>query len=487
MADKGRKFRTGGRPAAINKQNTQHGSMDMPFKSVRKFAGMKSGGKVKRYAGEDESKVSNDNDPQYPDKTNNNIYVPKAAEGMDESDDRQAAIANLRSAAPAAAKPKIYTKETLVKARFAPTDLRGYLNYMKTKTGSMAASQRVADDFEKSRGEKDLLDNAISTGNKAKRAGAGMPKARLTQAQMASGAEEARKRGMSSSSPKGAYENFVGKTQPTVTPAAKTTVPPVAKATGVRDSYTPEERSANREAVAQSVKKTASSIGNYFKDLVTKTRAERYAEANPSKLAKGGNVKTKMSGMSGMGGMHKMPDGKMMKDSAMKKSGMPMKDGKPAFMKKFVKGGGIESINDAKYFKKKKDELAERAQLAREIGRKEGAERQNTAAGRGGVLGTPVAYIERAGQYIGDKFDDADAYLSEKMGMQDRATFKKGVRQGLKDEGYKKGGMAGYAKGGGIESKGKTKGTVIRMASGGSVSSASRRADGIAQRGKTRC
>lgn len=44
-----------------------------------------------------------------------------------------------------------------------------------------------------------------------------------------------------------------------------------------------------------------------------------------------------------------------------------------------------------------------------------------------------------------------------------------------------------YAKGGGIESRGKTKGTIIRMASGGSVSSASRRADGIAQRGKTRC
>ena len=51
----------------------------------------------------------------------------------------------------------------------------------------------------------------------------------------------------------------------------------------------------------------------------------------------------------------------------------------------------------------------------------------------------------------------------------------------------KKGGMAKYAKGGGIESRGKTKGTVIKMAAGGSVGSASRRADGIAQRGKTRC
>ena len=70
-----------------------------------------------------------------------------------------------------------------------------------------------------------------------------------------------------------------------------------------------------------------------------------------------------------------------------------------------------------------------------------------------------MAYLERAGQYVGDKFDDADAYLSEKLGMDTRANFKGGVRQGLKDEGYKK---------------------------GGSVSSASKRADGIAIRGKTR-
>ena len=55
------------------------------------------------------------------------------------------------------------------------------------------------------------------------------------------------------------------------------------------------------------------------------------------------------------------------------------------------------------------------------------------------------------------------------------------------EAGMKKGGMAKFAKGGGIESHGKTKGTIIKMATGGSVSSASRRADGIAQRGKTRC
>ena len=108
--------------------------------------------------------------------------------------------------------------------------------------------------------------------------------------------------------------------------------------------------------------------------FVGKRRSNEYARGGLMKFSKDG--------------MHKMPDGKMMKNSAMKEGGMPMKDGKPAFM----------------------------------MGKK-------------------------------------------KMNM---------------------GGMAKYAKGGGIESRGKTKGTIIRMAAGGSVGSASRRADGIAQRGKTR-
>ena len=113
--------------------------------------------------------------------------------------------------------------------------------------------------------------------------------------------------------------------------------------------------------------------------------------ASPASFMKKGGMTRKF----GKGDRHKLPDGKMMKNSAMnmggmagmKKGGMPMKDGKPAFM------------------------------------------------------------------------------MGKKMNM---------------------GGMAKYAGGGGIESRGKTKGTVIRMASGGSVGSASRRADGIAQRGKTR-
>ena len=133
--------------------------------------------------------------------------------------------------------------------------------------------------------------------------------------------------------------------------------------------------------------------------------------------------------------------------------------------KEFVPAYG----DDANYARKKQQERAEMAQQAREMGRLQGAERQDKAAGRGGVLGTPAAYVERAGQFIGDKFDDADAYLSDKMGMQDRATFKRGIRQGLKDEGYKKGGKVSSAssRADGCAVKGKTKGTMITMKSGG--------------------
>jgi len=58
--------------------------------------------------------------------------------------------------------------------------------------------------------------------------------------------------------------------------------------------------------------------------------------------------KKQMMGMN-RGGMHKMPDGKMMKNSAMKMAGggMPMKDGKPTFVgdgKGMMKKGGMAKM-----------------------------------------------------------------------------------------------------------------------------------------------
>jgi hypothetical protein len=95
---------------------------------------------------------------------------------------------------------------------------------------------------------------------------------------------------------------------------------------------------------------------------------------------------------------------------------------------------------DTEYSRKRQDKLLDTQRDGREIGRRQGFNRQQRSAELGGVIGTPGAYIQRGAQFIGDKLDDVDAYLSEKVGMEERAAFKKGIRQGLKDEGYKKGG-----------------------------------------------
>jgi len=98
-----------------------------------------------------------------------------------------------------------------------------------------------------------------------------------------------------------------------------------------------------------------------------------------------------------------------------------------------------------------------------------------------------VAAVKSKQMARGGMMKESKAMVGKEM----RFMKKKGapasmIKHEKSEMGMAKGGMS-YAKGGGIESRGKTKGTMVRMASGGSVSSASRRADGIAQRGKTRC
>lgn len=49
-ADKGRKFGSGTTKQQVNKQDTKHGKMDLPFTSLNRFAGKKAGGTVKKFA-----------------------------------------------------------------------------------------------------------------------------------------------------------------------------------------------------------------------------------------------------------------------------------------------------------------------------------------------------------------------------------------------------------------------------------------------------
>jgi len=207
-------------------------------------------------------------------------------------------------------------------------------------------------------------------------------------------------------------------------------------------------------------------------------------------------------------------------EAGMKKGGMPMKDGKPAFMKKFAEGGVTEGMRA-----ETRETVANRKQAREDVenSRKQASEdaeksRKDATSSRAYKFaaknyerelalnppGTVSGSISKFTDAVGDKMRSAGKFFgSNRVTSQDDAAQMQ-AREDVK--GYKKGGMpmkdgkpafmmgkkmnmggmAKYAKGGGIESRGKTKGTIIRMAAGGSVGSASRRADGIAQRGKTR-
>jgi len=159
------------------------------------------------------------------------------------------------------------------------------------------------------------------------------------------------------------------------------------------------------------------------KEMVKKEVAFFKKKGAPASMIKHEKAEMGMKkGGMARGGMHKMPDGKRMKNSAMNMGGMA----------RYAKGGSIRRMAD-------------------------------------GGMTAPMAPQPPV--------DPRQLAAMQAMQNQGAAPMAPPA------PGMKKGGLAKYAKGGGIESRGKTKGTVIRMASGGSVSA---RADGIAQRGKTK-
>jgi hypothetical protein len=209
------------------------------------------------------------------------------------------------------------------------------------------------------------------------------------------------------------------------------------------------------------------------------------SEAGLSKKAKGGEMKeSKAMVKKEVGFMKKKGAPKSMIKHEEAEMGMMKRGGN---VKKYASGGTVNKTNKPNYLEEREKRLQKAESMGREYGRELGQERQRKADMLGGVIGTPAAYITRAGQYIGDKFTDADAFLSEKLGMQERAASRRGERAGLKEEGYKKGGSASSAskRADGIANKGKTKGKEIRMASGG-LTSGHKSADGIAKKGKTK-
>ena len=97
-------------------------------------------------------------------------------------------------------------------------------------------------------------------------------------------------------------------------------------------------------------------------------------------------------------------------------------------------------------------------------------------------------FAKKAGvpQSVGREFTKGGDMKESKAMVKKELDFmkKKGAPKSMIEHEKKE---AKMARGGGIEHKGKTKGKMVKMAMGGSVGNASKRADGIAKKGKTSC
>jgi len=144
-----------------------------------------------------------------------------------------------------------------------------------------------------------------------------------------------------------------------------------------------------------------------------------------------------------------------------------------------------ERLKNANFMKKEARDM----DVGTDLSYKKGGTIKKRRFGDGGMMKESKAMVGKEMAFMKKKGAPASMMKHEKaemMGMKKGGMpMKDGKPMFMKK--MNMGGMSSYAKGGGIESHGKTKGTMVRMATGGSVSSASRRADGIAQRGKTRC
>jgi hypothetical protein len=188
----------------------------------------------------------------------------------------------------------------------------------------------------------------------------------------------------------------------------------------------------------------------------------------------------------------------------------PKEDTSPARNIKSVRKAALPSKEQLNTNAERMAKIGEGVAMALPVGRvAKGAHDVGKAASA--IRNAATKYAETPAMRATSKANEArflsrEASARNRLGSKDIEDFKKGgfMKESkamvgkevafMKKKGapasmikHEKAEMKGFAKGGGIESRGKTKGTMIRMASGGSVSSASRRADGIAQRGKTRC
>jgi len=216
------------------------------------------------------------------------------------------------------------------------------------------------------------------------------------------------------------------------------------------------------------------------------------------KFGKGGTTQQRINKQDTKHGMLDLPVANLNRMAGMKGGGS---------VKKFKEGGVSEdtraatreTVANRRQAADERDAVVEAKRLGLENARKDAtSSRAYNQASRDyqremflNPPGTVSGSLSKFTDKVGDKMRGVGKLLGSNRvtSMDDTAQMQ--AREDVK--GYKKGGMPmkdgkpafmkKFAKGGGIESRGKTKGTIIKMAAGGSVSA---RADGIAQRGKTK-
>jgi hypothetical protein len=435
-ADKDKKF---GRGGSIDKQNTQHGSMDMPFKSSKKFGGMKPGDKVRRFQ---EGGIA-DYEGSY-----------KGVKASDLGDKEQEWLKGVDRT-----DPFIMARfEDKFGARKAPVEERSVPAAAEKAAEARAEPTRTSNDLG--------WDGKIS--EEIKTAAAPAPKEATKPASKEAAAKSALKKPRGDGGQQDSY--------PTISifdkkPAAKPYVS-AQDAPGYLENAYPRKPAAKPKIdaedddFARKIKKNKADDEAAASNVVDRSVALASAIpfAGPAVRFGSKALKAFKAFRNSRGAMATRNAASKVKPNA----------GKP---EDFNKLSQAERDRIAGRNRNVRDESGDRTGLG-----------ENENMKKGGKVGMkkPNPFMEMIAKKKAMAKDKKPEMKFAKGGMaRGGMPMKDGKPAFMKK--MNMGGMAKYAKGGGIESHGKTKGTIIRMASGGSVSSASRRADGIAQRGKTRC
>ena len=475
-ADKGKKFGRGGM-AALNKQNTQHGSMDMPFKSSKKFGGMKFGGKVRRFQ---EGGFSEAQEKWLGDADRTDPHILRRMRNAVPDKPNYAPVEDRRppALAPTPAAQRNYSDLDPAPAQGADSNKNvAAVKPPREDTAVTVAAVKPPREDKARKAAAAELSRESNRPNTSRQAPAS-PTAKTKID--ASDDDFARKIKKDKADDEAGAADVVSKALmlagmvPFAGPAVRgisTGVKAINAARAARAARTAEAREKAKEAAYDA--RRASDMEAGFK----KGGTMKYAKGG---MAGGGMSPTAMAAMMarrrprmGAGMPPVMPPAPM----GMKKGGMANfeKSGKDAEKKGMKEGSKADMAMD-----KKQMMGMNMGGMTRKFGKggmhkmPDGKMMKNSAMNMGGMAG-----MKKGGMPMKD--GKPAFMMGKKMNMGGMA---KGTNMNPK------GSTSGSSRAGEntkIQKRGLTEGRVIKMASGGSVSSASRRADGIAQRGKTRC